>query len=100
VSILSGSLYDQYDFGPLQKADTTVVLADLTLKLPRGIVCDVIVKVEDFYYPVDFLVLDYVSVEKTKQPNVILGRPFLETANALIDCRKGMVDMTFGYREF
>ncbi|KAI3784060.1 hypothetical protein L1987_43152 [Smallanthus sonchifolius] len=51
VSILPGSLYDQYEFGPLQKADTTVVLADLTLKLPRGILTNVIVKVEDFYYP-------------------------------------------------
>jgi hypothetical protein len=48
-------------------------LADLTLKLPRGIVTDVIVKVEDLYFPVDFLVLDYASVDKTKQPNVILG---------------------------
>ncbi|XP_022024647.1 uncharacterized protein LOC110924982 [Helianthus annuus] len=99
MSIIPGSLYDQYDFGPLQKADTTLVLADLTLKLPRGIVCDVIVKVEDFYYPVDFLVLDYVSNDKTKQPNVILGRPFLATANALIDCRNGTVDMTFGNRK-
>ncbi|XP_076907774.1 uncharacterized protein LOC143564355 [Bidens hawaiensis] len=42
VSILPGSLYDQYDFGPLRKADTTMVLADLTLKRPRGIVTDVI----------------------------------------------------------
>ncbi|XP_076960035.1 uncharacterized protein LOC143636282 [Bidens hawaiensis] len=63
VSILPESLYDQYDFGPLRKADTTVVLADLTLKLPRGIVTDVIVMIEDFYYPVDFLVLEYVTVD-------------------------------------
>ncbi|XP_021991207.1 uncharacterized protein LOC110887963 [Helianthus annuus] len=99
VSILPGSLYDQYDFGPLKQADTTVVLADLTLKLPRGILCDVIVKVDEFYYPVDFLVLDYVQIENTKQPNVILGRPFLATANALIDCRNGTVDITFGNRK-
>ncbi|KAD2805741.1 hypothetical protein E3N88_39118 [Mikania micrantha] len=73
VSILPGSLYDQYEFGPLKKAETTVVLADLTLKLPRGILTDVIVKVEDFYYPVDFLVLDYASPTSFTQPNVILG---------------------------
>ncbi|XP_076934623.1 uncharacterized protein LOC143600977 [Bidens hawaiensis] len=96
VSILPGSLYDQYDFGPLRKADTTVVLADLTLKLPRGIVTDVIVMIEDFYYPVDFLVLDYVTVDPKRQPNVILGRPFLATADALINCRTGIVDMAFG----
>ncbi|XP_076924455.1 uncharacterized protein LOC143586892 [Bidens hawaiensis] len=75
VSILPGSLYDQYDFGPLRKADNTVVLADLTLKLPRGIVTDVIVMIKDFYYPVDFLVLDYVTVDPKQQTNVILGRP-------------------------
>ncbi|XP_076904956.1 uncharacterized protein LOC143560560 [Bidens hawaiensis] len=96
VSILPGSLYDQYDFGTLRKADTTVVLADLTLKLPRGIVTDVIVMIEDFYYPIDFLVLDYVTVDPKRQPNVILGRPFLATANALINCRTGVVDMAFG----
>ncbi|XP_076954454.1 uncharacterized protein LOC143628886 [Bidens hawaiensis] len=96
VSILPGSLYGQYDFGPLRNADTTVVLADLTLKLPRGIVTDVIVMIEDFYYPVDFLVLDYVTVDPKWQPNVILGRPFLAIANALINCRTEVVDMAFG----
>ncbi|XP_076953567.1 uncharacterized protein LOC143627680 [Bidens hawaiensis] len=91
-----GSLYDQYDFGQFRKADTTVVLADLTLKLPRGLVTDVIVMTEYLYYPVDFLVLDYVTVDPKRQPNVILGRPFLATANALINCRTEVVDMGFG----
>ncbi|XP_076947745.1 uncharacterized protein LOC143619782 [Bidens hawaiensis] len=86
VSILPGSLYDQYDFGPLRKADTTAILADLTLKLPRGIVTDVILMIEDFYYLVDFLVLDYVTIDQKRQLNVILGRPSLATANALINC--------------
>ncbi|XP_076912336.1 uncharacterized protein LOC143570608 [Bidens hawaiensis] len=95
VSILPGSLNDQYDFGPLRKADTTVVLADLTLKLPREIVTDVIVMIEDFYYLVDFMVLDYVTVDPKWQPNVILARPFLVAANALINSRTGVVDMAF-----
>ncbi|KAI3806608.1 hypothetical protein L1987_22518 [Smallanthus sonchifolius] len=99
VSILPGDLYDQYDFGPLKRVETTVVLADLSHKLPRGIVRDVIVKVEEFYYPVDFLVLDYSSVDPSQQQNVILGRPFLNTAHAIIDCRYGTVDMTFGNRK-
>ncbi|XP_076943244.1 uncharacterized protein LOC143613421 [Bidens hawaiensis] len=96
VSILPGSFYDQYDFGPHRKADTAVVLSYFTLNLPRGIVTDVIVMIEDFYYPVDFLVLDYVTVDPKRQPNVILGRRFLATANALINYRTGVVDMAFG----
>ncbi|KAJ0586830.1 putative nucleotidyltransferase, Ribonuclease H [Helianthus annuus] len=99
VSILPGGLYDQYDFGPLKRVETTVVLADLSHKLPRGIVRDVIVKVDEFYYPVDFLVLDYSSADPIQQQNVILGRPFLNTAHAIIDCRYGTVDMTFGNRK-
>ncbi|XP_076897119.1 uncharacterized protein LOC143550337 [Bidens hawaiensis] len=99
VSILPGGLYDQYDFGPLKRVETTFVLADLSHKLPRGIVRDVIVKVEEFYYPVDFLVLDYSSIDLTQQQNVILGRPFLNTAHAIIDCLFGTVDMAFGNRK-
>ncbi|XP_076943400.1 uncharacterized protein LOC143613627 [Bidens hawaiensis] len=93
VSVLPGSLYDQYDFGPLQKVKTTVVLADQTPKCPRGIVKDVIVKVGDFYYPVDFLVLDCV---KNTQPTVIMGRPFLATTKAIINCAEVTIRMRFG----
>ncbi|XP_076954057.1 uncharacterized protein LOC143628318 [Bidens hawaiensis] len=96
VSVLPRSLYDQYDFGPLKKPDITVVLANLTLKLPRGIVTDVIVMIKDFYYLIDFMVPDYVTVDPKRQPNMILGRPFLATANALLNCRTGVVDMAFG----
>ncbi|XP_076888742.1 uncharacterized protein LOC143539276 [Bidens hawaiensis] len=99
VSIFPGGLYDQYDFGPLKRVETRVVLADLCHKLPRGIVRDVIVKVEEFYYPVGLLVLDYSSIDPTQQQNVILGRPFLNTAHAIIDCRFGTVDMAFGNRK-
>ncbi|XP_022018035.1 uncharacterized protein LOC110917867 [Helianthus annuus] len=99
VSILPGSLYDQYDFGPLKKFDTPVVLADQTPTHPRGMVEDVIVKVDDCYYPVDFLVVDYVGCVEDTQPIVILGRPFLATANAIINCATGMVSMKFGDRE-
>ncbi|XP_022020031.2 uncharacterized protein LOC110920103 [Helianthus annuus] len=89
VSILPGSLYNQYDFGPLKNFDTPVVLADQTPKYPRGMVEDVIVKVDDCYYPVDFLVVDYVGCVGDTQPIVILGRLFLATANAIINCATG-----------
>ncbi|KAJ0911018.1 putative transcription factor interactor and regulator CCHC(Zn) family [Helianthus annuus] len=92
VSILPGSLYDQYDFGPLQKVNTTVVLADQTPMCPRGIVRDVIVKVEDCYYPVDFLVLDCATSSKNTHSPVILCRPFLATAHAIINCVDGTVN--------
>ena len=50
---------------------------------------DVLVKVEKFYYPVDFVVLDTKPI--ASGPNhvpIILGRPFLATYNAIINCRE------------
>uniref|UniRef100_A0A2N9HDH6 Retrotransposon gag domain-containing protein n=1 Tax=Fagus sylvatica TaxID=28930 RepID=A0A2N9HDH6_FAGSY len=72
-------------------------LADRSVRKPRGVVEDVLVKVENFYYTVDFIILD---IEPTLHPSanipIILGRPFLATANALINCRNGRIKITFG----
>ena len=67
------------------------------MKIPKGIVEDVLVKVNNFYYPVDFVVLDTESMaESTHQVPIILGRPFLATANAIINCRNRVMQLTFG----
>ena len=54
-------------------------------------------KVDRFYYPVDFVVLDTEPVTKgTNQVPIILGRPFFATLNAIINCRNGVMQLTFG----
>nr|GEX01610.1 hypothetical protein [Tanacetum cinerariifolium] len=58
INILPASLVDKYDLGTLRKTDTIISLADRYTKIPRGILEDVIVKVDDFYYPVNFFVMD------------------------------------------
>ena len=66
------------------------------MKIPKGIVEDVLVKVDKFYYLVDFVVLDTEPmVESTNQLPIILGRPFLATSNAIINCRNGVMQLTF-----
>ena len=58
---------------------------------------DVLVKVDKFYYSVDFVVLDTEPVARgTNQVPIILGRPFLATSNAIINCRNGVMQLTFG----
>ena len=58
---------------------------------------DVLVKVDRFYCPVDFSVLDMEPVASSrKQIPVILGRRFLATANACINCRTGVMEVSFG----
>ena len=53
------------------------------MKIPRGIVEDVLIKVDAFYFPVDFVVLDTeLALNASTQIHVILGHPFLATSNA------------------
>ena len=58
---------------------------------------DVLVKIGDFFFPVDFIVLDTAHVHNLcNQTPVILGRPFPAIANALTNCRGGLMKLTFG----
>ena len=99
MSVLPGSLYDQYDFGPLLAVDRMTMFADASWKQPRGVVKDVMIQLGEFYHPVDFMVIDYAPSKTYEQPQVVLGHPFLHTANAQIDCRNGMVTISYGNRK-
>ena len=97
VNLLSYSVYKQLGLGELKPTNITLSLADRSVKIPKGIVEDVLVKIDKFYYPVDFVVLDTEPI--ANEPNhvpIILGRPFLATTNAIIKCRNGVMQLTFG----
>jgi hypothetical protein len=75
----------------------TLQLADRSVKIPQGIIEDVLIKVDKFYFPVDFIVLDIELVQLVaSEIPMILGRPFLATANTLINCRSGVMKISFG----
>ena len=59
---------------------------DRSLKHPRGVIEDVLVKVYKFIFSANFIVLD---MEEDKKIPIILGRPFLATSRAMIDVQKG-----------
>ncbi|RVW63926.1 hypothetical protein CK203_056795 [Vitis vinifera] len=70
--------------------------ANRSVKIPRGMIEDALVQVDKFYYPVDFVVLDIDPVAKgTNCIPIILGRPFLATSNVIINCRNGVMQLTF-----
>ena len=90
-------MYKQLGLGELKPTNITLSLADRSVKIPKGIVEDVLVKVDKFYYPVDFVVLDTEPI--ASGPNhvpIILGRPFLAISNAIINFRNGVMQLTFG----
>ena len=58
---------------------------------------DVLVKVDKFIFPADFIVLD---MEKDKEIPIILGRPFLAVGRAMIDVQKGELKLRVQDDEF
>ena len=72
------------------------MLSDGLVRRPHGLVEDVIVKIEDCYFPVDFLVVDMKMTKELSQALIILGRPFLATAKAVTDWGKGEVILNVG----
>ena len=97
VNLLPYSVYKQLGLGELKPTNITLSLADRSVKIPKGIVEDVLVKIDKFYYPVDFVILDTEPVAGgTNHVPIMLGRPFLATSNAIINCRNGVMQLTFG----
>ncbi|KAI3700588.1 hypothetical protein L2E82_45224 [Cichorium intybus] len=77
VNILPGQLFDKYEFGTMRSTYVILQLADKSTKIPRGMLSDVIIMVEEFYYPTDFLVLDTRQAANGEQLTIILGRRLL-----------------------
>ena len=68
----------------------TLQFVDRSVRRPYGIVEDVLVKIDKFVFPVDFVILE---MPKDGEIPLILGIPFLETRQCMMDIEEGT--MTF-----
>lgn len=97
VNLLPYSVYMQLGLGELKPTSIILQLADRSMKIPRGIVEDVLIQIDKFYYPVDFIVIDTQHVHDPKKHTpIIIGRHFLATTDAHISCRTGNLQLSFG----
>ncbi|KAH9698193.1 hypothetical protein KPL71_023923 [Citrus sinensis] len=97
VNLLPYSVFMKLGLGKLHPTPVVLQLTDRSTKIPRGIVEDVLIQVDKFYFPVDFIVIDTQPIQDSrKHIPIILGRPFLATADAHIQCRTGNMQLSFG----
>nr|GFD01860.1 reverse transcriptase domain-containing protein [Tanacetum cinerariifolium] len=82
INLMSLSIWKKLRLPALNDTKMVLELADRTISKPTGVAENVFVKVGKFYFPTDFVVLDFVADPRVP---LILGRPFLSTAHALID---------------
>ena len=93
ISLMSYSLYEKLGLGEPKPTRMCIELADRSIQYPMGIAENVMITIDKFDMPIDFVILD--MPENSKIP-IILGRPFLATAHALIDVFNKKITLKVG----
>nr|GFA27119.1 hypothetical protein [Tanacetum cinerariifolium] len=88
INLMPLSIWKKLKLPMLNDTKMILELADRTISKPTGVAENVFVKVGKFYFPADFVVLDFIDDPRV---SLILGRPFLSTAHALIDVYEGEI---------
>ncbi|GJW25046.1 reverse transcriptase domain-containing protein [Tanacetum coccineum] len=90
INLMPLSIWKKLGIPGLNDTKMVLGLADQTISKPTGVAKNVFVKVGKFYFPADFVVLDFIADPRVP---LILGRPFLRTAHALIDVYEGEITL-------
>ncbi|GJV83393.1 reverse transcriptase domain-containing protein [Tanacetum coccineum] len=96
INLLPHSIYKQLGLGALKPTRMTLELANRSITHPMGIAKDVVVRVDGFTFLADFVVVNF---ELDPRVPIILGRPFLRTAKALIDLYEEKLTLRVGSDE-
>ena len=95
INLMPLSIYKKLGLGDL-KTTTMQLLADRTVKRRIGILHNVLVKVESFIFPPNFVILD---CEVDFEVPIILGKAFLATGEVLVDTEKGQMKFRLNNEE-
>ncbi|GJR39431.1 reverse transcriptase domain-containing protein [Tanacetum coccineum] len=90
INLMPLSIWKNLGLPGLNDTKLVLELADRTISKPTGVAENVFVKVGKFYFLANFVVLDFIADPRVP---LILGRPFLRTAHALIDVYKGEITL-------
>ncbi|KAK5835643.1 hypothetical protein PVK06_011337 [Gossypium arboreum] len=96
INLMPYKMFKQLGLGVPTPTRMSIQLANRSVKYPRGIIEDVLVKLDKFIFPIDFVVLD---MDEDVEVPLILGRSFLATARAVIDVGDGKLALRIGGEE-
>nr|GEW10064.1 reverse transcriptase domain-containing protein [Tanacetum cinerariifolium] len=82
INLMPLSIWKKLGLPTLNDTKMVLELADRTISKPTGVAENIFVKVGTFYFPADFVALDFITDPRVP---LILGRPFLSTAHAIIN---------------
>ncbi|GJX10295.1 DNA-directed DNA polymerase [Tanacetum coccineum] len=96
ISLMPYTMYEKLALGEPKPTRMSLELADRSIQYPRGIAEDVLIKIDKFILPIDFVILD---MREDSRILIILGRPFLETGRAMIDVFNKKITLRVGSEE-
>ncbi|GKE22628.1 ribonuclease H-like domain-containing protein, partial [Tanacetum coccineum] len=92
INLMPHSFFLKLGISELKPTKMSIQLADRSIKYPIGICENLLVKIDKFIFPVNFVILE---MEDASVP-IILGRPFLATTRAVIDVHDGKLSLRVG----
>jgi hypothetical protein len=96
INIMPKIIYEKFLGDTLLYTTICLQLADQLLCYPKGILEDIYARVGNSYVLVDFMVVEIGGYER---PPIILGRPILNTAKAIIYTSDAKICFTIGDRK-
>ena len=90
INVMPYSIYSSLNLGPIEETRVVIQLADKSNIYPRSVVEDMLVQVDEWVSPADFYII-VIEDEASYNPTpILLGRPFLKTARAMINVHNGV----------
>ncbi|XP_057740112.1 uncharacterized protein LOC130957261 [Arachis stenosperma] len=86
INLMPSSLMKRLCIEEVKPIQMSLELVDKSVVFPKGMIENLLVKVDKFIFPVDFVILD---LDEEGGNSIILGRSFLATARAIIDVEQG-----------
>jgi hypothetical protein len=107
INLMPYHIYKTLSLDDIKPLNIVLKMADQRKVTPRGVVENILVKIDELLIPADFVVLDIKegAIGDENEAPIILGRPFMATAGTKIDVQKGILtmtvfDTTVGFRIF
>ncbi|XP_022003261.1 uncharacterized protein LOC110900699 [Helianthus annuus] len=96
IYLMSATMFNRLGLSKPHPTKMSIQLADRSVKYPQGVIENLLVTVGEFVFPTDFVILD---MEEDTEIPLILGRPFLATARAMVDMSDGQLTLRVGEKE-
>ncbi|XP_021982312.1 uncharacterized protein LOC110878308 [Helianthus annuus] len=96
INLMPASMFNRLGLGKPRPTRMSIQLADSLVKYLQGVMENLLANVGEFIFPADFVILD---MEEDTEIPLILGRPFLATAWAMVDMSDGRLTLRLGDKE-